>query len=228
MNTKTCLQLALLPMFAVLALGSSSPKKGTGGDKVSTTETTGAVSKEAHFFAGASWTVLDVVDRGSTMKVNDGDGKPASTSGRFIQVHYRVTNTGKKEGSLHRGSSKITDLTGREFGSMAYQEVYIPKGAEPLFLDKIQPSLSKDFYAIVEVPADAQALSLKVSDFGYGSSTRTISLGEIAPPAPSTPAAVSSAKAPATGSTTAAKAAPAPLAAKAKAAPAKPKPLANP
>jgi hypothetical protein len=228
MNRKTWFQLAVIPMFAALALGSSSPKKkGAADDTAGKTETTGAAIKQASFFGGSEWTILDVVDRGSPMKGNDSSDKDATTTGRFIQVHYRVANLGKKEGTVGRSAAKLADERGREFGSIDRGSDFVPKNGEILYLETIQPSLSKEFYAIYEVPADAGTLSFKVTDFGFSSSTRTIALGDIPRPVVAAASASAPAKgaAPApvkaAGAAPAAKPAAAPAAAKAKAAPPK-------
>ena len=113
---------------------------------------------------------------------------------------------------------KLVDASGREFGTMDRESTFIPKTGEALFLEKVQPSLSKELYAIFEVPADAGQLSLKVADFGFSSSTRTIDLGDI--PRPVVAAAPASAPAPAKVAAAPAAKAAAP-ASKAKAAPAK-------
>ncbi len=131
------------------------------------------------------------------MKPLESYEKEATTTGRFIQVHFKVENKGKKEGILGGGpTGKLVDGTGREFGTMERQSSFIPKGAETMVFEKIQPSMSKEFYAVYEVPPGADKLSFKATDFGLFGKDKTIPLGDIAP-APPAPVAAASAAAPA-------------------------------
>jgi hypothetical protein len=213
MNCKTWFQIAALPVFAVLAIGSSSPKKD-GDDKGSTTSTTAAAIGNAVVVGDAEWTVIDVVNRGSTMKANETYEKDASTTGTYIQVHFKVANKGKKEGTMGE-VPKLVDSTSREFGTMETSSSFRPKDTNGVFLDRIQPSLTKEFTEIYELPAGVTSVSFKAHDFGLFGKDKTINLGNLPPAPPPPPAAVASA-----GKTAApaAKGAAAPAAAKAKAA----------
>jgi hypothetical protein len=163
-------------LFALMALGSAR------SDKSSTTTTTSAIEEPGVgrplTVGKAEWTVLDVLDRGTTMKPTNQFSKDATTSGRFIQVHFRVANKGKEPGSL-MGAPKLADDKSREFGRYQEQFAYLPKDGNSLTLETIQPSMSKDFYEIYELPADATTLSIKVPDFGFLGSTKSIPLGNI-------------------------------------------------
>ena len=139
--------------------------------------------------------------------------QPRSLLRKLSLRQKTIANASRKEGTLRRGASKLTDLAGREFGSLDMEGIYVPKPSDMLYNEKIQPSLSRDFYTIFEVPADATGLSFKVSDF-TGSSTRLIALGTIPapaaapPPVAQKPSAAPAAK-PAVASAAKAKAAPA-------------------
>lgn len=196
------LHASLLSFFALLAVASASPKKGdekseTAGNGSSTASTNG-INKPTTV-GDATWTVLDVQDRGSPMKANNEYTKDANTQGRFIQVHIKVANTGKKEGYV--SAPKLVDGTGREFGTMEDSFSFIPKGAESIALDKVQPSLSKEFYELYELPPGVGSLSLQVNDFGLFGSPKKIALGVI-------PAAVRTTAASATNAPAATAAAP--------------------
>ena len=208
MNRNTFFQLAVLPVFALLAIGSSSPKKDGADDKTSTATTTGGTIGKALTVGDAEWTILDIVNRGSKMKANESFEKDASTSGTFLQVHFKIANVSKKEGTVGE-VPKILDSTGREFGTFENSSSFRPKDSNGVFLDKVQPSMSKEFYEIFELPAGVTTVSLKAHDFGIFGKEKVIALGPIpaAPPAP--PAA-------ATGTAKGAGAAPAIPAAKAK------------
>ncbi len=213
MNRKTWFHLAVLPVFALLAVGSSSPKKGAD-DKASTTTTTSGKLGSATTIGDSEWTVLDIVNRGSTMKANESYEKDAVTTGTFIQLHFKIANKSKKEGVMG-DVPKLVDATGREFGTIENASSFRPKDTNGVFLDKLQPSMTKEFTEIYELPAGVTSVSLKAHDFGLFGSDKTIDLGAL-PPAPPAPVAAAT---PAAAAKPAAKAA-AP-AAKAKAAPTK-------
>jgi len=208
MHTKTWLQLTALPLFAALAIGSSSPKKD-GDDKASTTSTTSASGIGTAVVVGdAEWTILDVVNRGSKMKANESYEKDATTTGTFVQVHFKIVNKGKAEGTMG-DVPKLLDPGGREFGTVESASAFRPKDTSGVFLDKINPTLSKEFTEIYELPPGITTISLKAHDFGIFGKDKTINLGTL-PPAPAVAAAPAT---PVKG------AAAAPAAAKAKAAP---------
>ena len=186
MNRKTWFHLAVLPVFALLAVGSSSPKKGAD-DKASTTTTTSGKLGSATTIGDSEWTVLDIVNRGSTMKANESYEKDAVTTGTFIQLHFKIANKSKKEGVMG-DVPKLVDATGREFGTMENASSFRPKDTNGVFLDKLQPSMTKEFTEIYELPAGVTSVSLKAHDFGLFGSDKTIDLGAL-PPAPPAPVA---------------------------------------
>ncbi|MDB4944766.1 MAG: hypothetical protein JWP97_4300, partial [Labilithrix sp.] len=194
---KNLLRLAVLPLFGALALGSASPKKdgAAADDKSSITSTTSATIGTPVAVGDAEWTVLDVVNRGTTMKASDGFRKDLVTSGTYIQVHFKVANKGKKEG-LMGDSPKLVDGTAREFGTVDSAYAYRPKGTDGVVLDKINPAMSKEFTEIFEVPAGVTTASMKVHDFGIFGKDKTIALGTLpaAPPAVVAAAPVAAAK----------------------------------
>jgi hypothetical protein len=188
MNRKTWFHLAVLPVFALLAVGSSSPKKdGAADDKAGTTTTTAGKLGTATTIGDSEWTVLDIVNRGTTMKANESYEKDAVTTGSFIQVHFKIANKSKKEGVMG-DVPKLVDTTGREFGTIETASSFRPKDTNGVFLDKLQPSMTKEFTEIYEIPAGVTSVSLKAHDFGLFGSDKTIALGAL-PPAPPAPVA---------------------------------------
>lgn len=221
MNRKNLFHLAILPVFALLAVGSSSPKKdGAADDKPGTTTTTAGKIGSAVTVGDAEWTVLDIVNRGTNMKANESYEKDAVTTGTYVQVHFKITNKSKKEGVMG-DVPKLVDTTGREFGTIETASSFRPKDTNGVFLDKLQPSMTKEFTEIYELPAGVTSVSLKAHDFGLFGSDKKIELGNLpAAPPPPPAAAAPVAKAGAAGAGAKGAAAPA-AAAKAKAAPAK-------
>ena len=214
---ETVLRLAIIPLFGALALGSASPKKGSGDDTSSTTDTTAASIGKAVLVGDAEYTVIDIANRGTVMKANNEFEKDATTTGNYIQVHFKVLNKGKKEGFLT--TPKLVDGTSREFGTMENSYAYRPKGTEGIALEKVQPSMSREFTEIYELPAGVTTASMKAIDFDLFGKDKLINLGAL-PPAPPPPPPVVAAAPKAGAPAVKAAAAPA-AAAKAKAAPAK-------
>jgi hypothetical protein len=148
-----------LALFALFAIGSGKSKGGSGA-----AGTTGAIGTPLTV-EEAEWLVLDVEDKGKTMKPSSEFGEEAKTDGRFIQVHFKIKNTGNKPGTLIE-LPKLTDSSNREFNPYDKQYSYLPKGAQQAILDTIQPSMQREYYEIFEVPADAKNLKLKIASFG--------------------------------------------------------------
>ncbi len=234
MIRKTLVQLSVLPLFALLALGSSSPKKDGAEEKASTTSVTSSKLGTPVTVGDAEWTVLEVVNRGSSMKANDSFTKDATTAGAFIQVRLKVANKGKQEGVFGQ-AAKLVDPGGREFGTFDDAYSFRPKNTEGLVLEKVQPSMTKEFTEIFEVPAGVTAVSLKAHDFGIFGKDKAINLGNLPPAVAPPPAAgakpqgtgVAVAAKPQAGVPQAAKPQPSPAAAPAPAAKAKTAPSAK-
>ena len=199
---ETVLRLAIIPLFGALALGSASPKKdGSSDDKSSTTDTTAASIGKAILVGDAEYTVIDVANRGTVMKANNEFEKDAVTTGNYIQVHFKVLNKGKKEGFLT--TPKLVDNTSREFGTMENSYAYRPKGTDGIALDKVQPSMSREFTEIYELPAGVTTAQMKAVDFDLFGKDKLINLGTLPPapppPAPAVASAAPSAKGAGTG-----------------------------
>jgi len=187
-RTTTCLKLTAIPFFVLLAVGSSSPKKdgAAENDKTGVTGTTAGLVGSAVAVGDAEWTILDLVNRGSQMKANESFEKDATTSGTFVQVHFKVANKGKKEGTIGE-LPKLIDGNSREFGTIDNASSFRPKGTSGVFLDKINPTLSKEFTEIYELPAGVSTVSIKTHDFGLFGKEKLINLGALPaapPPAP--------------------------------------------
>lgn len=157
------------------------------------------------------------------MKANESYEKDASTAGTFVQVHFKVANKGKKEGTIG-DLPKLVDGSSREFGTIDNASSFCPKDTSGIFLDKINPTLSKEFTEIYELPAGVTAVSMKAHDFGLFGKDKVINLGPLpaAPPPPAPVAAAAPAAKAAGGAAKPVTAASAPAGgAKARAAPAK-------
>lgn len=194
--------------FAVMAAGSGGKPSDDKSGSTQTTSANGGDSLIGLGFSvgGAEWTITEVVDRGSRLK-NTVLGNELSTQGRYIQVRFKITNKSSKEG-FFLARPKLVDDKGREFAHIGYSSDYVtPGGAGESMVDaKIPASMTKDFYEIFEVAADADGLKLKAYDFGFSPKSKNAPLGKIAKAPEPPPAATTTASA--APSATAAKGAP--------------------
>lgn len=157
MLRKTCLQLAAIPFFIVLAVGSSSPKKNGAADddKAGTTSTTAGSVGKAVVVGDAEWTILDIVNRGSQMKANESYEKDATSAGTFVQVHFKVANKEGQEGGHHR---RAPEARRREQPRVRRhrQRVVVPsQGHDRRVPRQDQPDALEGFTEIYELPAAA-------------------------------------------------------------------------
>lgn len=126
----------------------------------------------------STWTIIDVKDMGNTIvsTASYSAGETQSTTGRFIRIHYKVVNDGKKQETL-LDTPKIVDGKSREYGPMGGESEYVPVGAKTAILETLQPSMEKDFYTIIEVPADAKDLEVKLTGLGLLGDQKNVDIG---------------------------------------------------
>jgi hypothetical protein len=114
-------------------------------------------------FNDSTWVVLSAEDKGNTIQSNNQFQKDAETTGKFVLVHFKVTNLSKKEQRIIN-IPKVIDSDGREFKHHDKQTFYIPKGSETMTNKALPASLPKEFYGVYEVPADAKGLRFQTRD----------------------------------------------------------------
>ncbi len=128
-------------------------------------------------FDDSEWVIVEARDAGKELRSNsEFTDEVKKSEGRFILVHYKVTNLGKKEEML-LDRLKIVDSMGREFGPIDMESFYVPAHAKTIGLDALQPSLQREYWTAVEVAADAQRLKLQLHGFSLLGEKRTVDLG---------------------------------------------------
>lgn len=158
---------ALLPAPAGCSKRDAAPAaQGTADGKVG----------EPLMLDDSTWLVVEAKDLGQTLKPNSDIGEPLKTEGRFVQVRYRVTNTTKKQEHV-LDLPKIVDQQGREFGPVDMESWYVPVQGKTVGFDALQPSMQKEYFTIIEVPADARKLAFQVRGLGLRGDRRRIDLG---------------------------------------------------
>ena len=160
----------MILLGALLACKGGS--KSSGGASGGT-----AKMGETVTFDDSEWIVVEAKDAGKKIKSNsEFNEEEKSTEGRFIQVHYKVTNKGKKEEML-LDRPKVVDDKGREFGPIDMESFYVPAKAKTIGLDTLQPSMPKEYWTVIEVPADAKSLKLEVHGFSLLGDKKNVDLG---------------------------------------------------
>ena len=113
---KRWLEVAQILGAMLVLLGALLACKGGSSSSSSTTSGGTAKMGEAVTFDDSEWIVIEAKDAGKSLKSNsEFNEEEKKTEGRFIQVHYKVTNKGKKEEML-LDRPKVVDDKGREFG----------------------------------------------------------------------------------------------------------------
>lgn len=104
------------------------------------------------------WTVLDVKDRGSVLPETDEDNEE-KTAGRFVQLHFRFTNTEKQAKELD--TPKLIDSQGRRFDPNTNGADHLP--GPTLWNEHVPPGIPTEFWAMYEVPLDASGLRFEIT-----------------------------------------------------------------
>jgi hypothetical protein len=135
---------------------------GGGGKREPAATGAAALGQEVPF-KDCKWIVLDAKDMGKTLKPNNPFERAAVTEGRFILVHFKVTNTTKEEHRL-LSTPKVLDSEGREFKELDRQNLYVPKDQKAMTLEALPAGVTKEFSGVYEVPADAKGLRFQTRD----------------------------------------------------------------
>jgi hypothetical protein len=122
------------------------------------------------------WVVADAKDLGKKVDANTSFGEPKETTGRFVQVRYKVTNTGKKPESV-LDPPRVVDDQGREFTRLDMESLYVTGKAVTLGIELLPPGMEREYATLVEVPADARGLKLQLRGLGLLGEKRQIDLG---------------------------------------------------
>jgi hypothetical protein len=165
--------LVCIAMFIACGGKGDKNKDGGGGGQAKDGGSKDGGSKEAKAgfklgdeisFNDSKWVVMTAEDKGKTLTSNNQFQKDAtSADGKFILIQFKVTNLGNKEQRLIN-TPKVIDSKGREFKHMDKQAFYIPKDAKTMTLEALPASLSREFYGVYEVPADATGLKFQTRD----------------------------------------------------------------
>ena len=182
-----------LELVAFEAIGSSTAPSATASESASAEEvapppsvvatvTASATSTPARIgervaFEDSEWVVIEARSAGKTLKSNsEFMSDPKTTAGRFIQIHFRLTNKTKKEQML-LDQPKLVDARSRAFGPIEMESYYVPPKAKTIMLEVLQPDIAKEYWTVIEVPADAEGLRFEMHGFSLLGPTKSVDLG---------------------------------------------------
>jgi hypothetical protein len=107
----------------------------------------------------AVWIVTDA--RRATQISDQFGGIMPPKQGNFVVVDFRFKNNSNKAKTLHSGALKLVDEDGREADPDTDTFSYIPQERN-IFLEQVNPGVSKDAEVIFSVAADASGFNLRL------------------------------------------------------------------
>jgi len=112
--------------------------------------------------ANVTWRVSDAYLT-NQLRSNFGTQK----RGRFVVVNFTFTNNRDEEVTLDPELHMVLkDRTGREFGTDVDSWEYVPTNLS-IFLEPVNPGISKNGRVIYQVPPDAWGFTLKLDDVEF-------------------------------------------------------------
>ena len=149
------------------ACKNSSSSSGGGNPKIGDTVT----------FDDSEWVVIEAKDVGRVLKSNsEFNDEQKKTNGRFIQVHFKVTNKDKKE-QIVMDAPKIVDDKGGEYPAIQGESSFVPAKTKSIGLQTLNPSTPAEFWTVIEVTPNAKNLKLEVHGFSLLNEKKDIELG---------------------------------------------------
>ncbi len=128
-------------------------------------------------FADCEWIIIEARDAGKKLSSNsEYNEETKKTDGRFILVHYKLTNLTKTD-QMMLDRPKITDEKERAFDPVDMESFYVPAHAKAIGLDVLSPSEPKEYWTVIEVPADAERLRFRLHGFSLVGEVRSVDLG---------------------------------------------------
>jgi hypothetical protein len=89
------------------------------------------IDKHANF-SDCDWWILEARDAGQSIRsTSEFSDQEKKTTGRFIAVHYKLTNLGRKD-EMMLDRARVQDDKGREFGVIDLEGFYVPAQTKTL------------------------------------------------------------------------------------------------
>lgn len=152
-------------MLGVLLLGGCMAIFATsGGESVEEPEAAPVAIGVPVDVADVQWTVL------AAKQANQLTSEFSSENGNFVIVDVRFLNNGNEAVTLDSASLALIDSEGRKSEADPDKFEFIPEGKD-LFIDQVNPGVSKDGQAIFTVAPEASGFFLEVGDADLFSDT---------------------------------------------------------
>lgn len=159
MHRRGALSWLVVLLFALLACKGKPEAQAKLGEVVA--------------FDDSQWEVVGASVIGKQIQGFTGDKK---TSGKFLKVDFKVTNTSKQDETI-LDHPRVFDDQSREYRVIDDQALFIHEPEQPLTLESLPPSMMKRFTAIYELPADAKGLAFEARALSAFGAKRKVSLG---------------------------------------------------
>ncbi len=85
-----------------------------------------------------------------------------TTEGKFVAVEAKIVNNDKEARTIDTNMFKLVDSQNREFGVYSKAELMTILGDKYLFLESVNPGMSRSGVFVFEVPKDVNEYSLKM------------------------------------------------------------------
>lgn len=119
------------------------------------------------------WTITNV-ETGSSFSSDMGSVETGSDETVLVKVSGKTVNRANEERSSGFSGLKLVDGSGTEYGE--HEDAWLV--ADPLALDSFNPNVPKTFETIFEIPASAEEIHFKATNFAmFGEESILIDLG---------------------------------------------------
>lgn len=171
--------------------GDEELKPSGGSDATQTADVTDTKSKEVEeepaeveeeiyqigdaFTSGDLGFVIDSVEEKDKFTSDNQFIKDVTTEGKFISVTAKITNNDSKARTISSMQFKLIDNQDREFEASNTMELMMILDDKNLFLEEVNPGMSRTGIFVFEVPTDIEEYSLQVGSgigFAAGSSVK--------------------------------------------------------
>lgn len=168
--------------------GDDSPPAANANKPATETAagTAGAANTEAP--AEAAYIIGDTVDAGEVGVVVNSASEQESfesdnqfidavtTDGKFIVVEATLTNNAKEAKTFLSNMFEVVDDQGRTFQTLTDANLMMMLGDQNLFVEQVNPGMSRTGVFVFEVPADVDSYSLEVAEGLFSSKKAVIKL----------------------------------------------------
>jgi hypothetical protein len=131
---------------------------------------------ETIVFDDSDWVVQGAKDEGKTLRSMSKLHADKTTAGRFVEVHYEVTNKGKTDAMLIN-PPRIVDAKKDSIEHIQTESFYLPPSHKSFALDTLAPHTKREFWTIFEVPAGATGIQCEVHALAAFGDKRAVDLG---------------------------------------------------